>query len=357
MTCLVASHDSKWFVTASQDGTIVIWDTSCGTVLREWVAHGGVIYALALAPDSQRLVSAGCEGSGTLTVWDISNSDSIPRATSLEVTETVTNCAWSPDGAMISSASKDGTVHVWDARTLLQCDLLEDPAVSQPCFLRFSPDAQYLAWKSKLPGRNDSDGCVIWQPLTGKPPTWLISSPSRFNVFIYALAFSESGRIATSYGGQGGELEDNVIRIWDVTTGATLAVLAGHSKVVLDLSFSPDSRSLLSGAWDGFVKIWDVESCKEIIASFKHEGDEGSEPNPWGPRLSKACFSPDMRYIATAGRLTVQLWRTSDASRVTVFSEHSERVSHVTFSPNGEFLASGDKSGVVYIRSLSGFNA
>ncbi len=68
------------------------------------------------------------------------------------------------------------------------------------------------------------------------------------------------------------------------------------------------------------------------------------------------CFSPDGKYMATrSDRAVVRLWRLDDGSCVAVFSEHDMSINHITFTPDSEFLASGDWGGKVHIRRLSDF--
>ncbi len=351
MTSLIASNDSNWIATASEDGAIVIWDVERGTVVQEWVAHqGGSVNALAFSPDSRRLVSAGNGTTGILSVWDISNG--VHKGAALEGhTDDVTTCAWSPDGALIASASKDGTVRVWDAHTFEQRDLLEDAlAVSYPQSLQFSRDGAYLAWRRESPGC-----CTVWMPLTPQGEDQLKILPSHASdedVEMYAISFDPgSTRIATAHGSWSPTkpADCHAVQIWDVVSGAVLAVLAGHSKPVYDVSFSPDGRSLLSASHDGSTKIWDTDSWEET-ASLKKEGEESG--------IETACFSPDPdgKYIATgSSNGTVRLWRTGDASCAAVFTEHTESVYRVAFTPDGGFLASGDDSGRVHIRRLSDF--
>ena len=53
-------------------------------------------------------------------------------------------------------------------------------------------------------------------------------------------------------------LQDCTLKIWDSTTGTEIRTLAGHSQPIGACAFSPDGGSLLSGSWDGSLKIWDV---------------------------------------------------------------------------------------------------
>ena len=52
------------------------------------------------------------------------------------------------------------------------------------------------------------------------------------------------------------DLADNVIKIWDIKTGALVQILTGHTSCVTAL-FELPNGCLISGASDSLIKIWD----------------------------------------------------------------------------------------------------
>lgn len=45
-------------------------------------------------------------------------------------------------------------------------------------------------------------------------------------------------------------------RLWDIECGACLRVLEGHEELVRCIRF--DSKRIVSGAYDGKIKVWDL---------------------------------------------------------------------------------------------------
>ncbi|RDX40159.1 hypothetical protein OH76DRAFT_1303762, partial [Lentinus brumalis] len=65
------------------------------------------------------------------------------------------------------------------------------------------------------------------------------------------------------------------------------------------------------------------------------------------------CISPCERYVATASLdCTIRLWSTRDGEHLWTFGDDHSWATHLLFSLDGRFLASGDKEGRVRIRLL-----
>jgi predicted NACHT family NTPase len=81
--------------------------------------------------------------------------------------------------------------------------------------------------------------------------------------FVWAAAISADGRRAlsgssgrTSIDGHWQAAETDRVRLWDIASGKTIAVLDGHTDWVRSVAFSKDSRRALTAASDGTIRLW-----------------------------------------------------------------------------------------------------
>jgi WD40 repeat protein len=52
----------------------------------------------------------------------------------------------------------------------------------------------------------------------------------------------------------------NTLKVWDLTSGATLRTLEGHTGSVKAVVLTPDERRAISASADCSLKVWDIES-------------------------------------------------------------------------------------------------
>ena len=131
---------------------------------------------------------------------------------------------------------------------------------------------------------------------------------------------------------------DNTIKLWDVATRQNIAAFEGHTRDVHSVSFSPDGKTLASGANDG-VKLWDVEFRVNITTL------EGQS------RVRSVSFSPDGATLASGG--PIKLWDVATGENIATLRGHTGTVTSVSFSPDGKTLASGSWDGTIRLWDVS----
>jgi WD40 repeat protein len=117
-----------------------------------------------------------------------------------------------------------------------------------------------------------------------------------------------------------------------------LKTLRGHSNLVLDVSFSPDSQMLASASYDNTVKLWNRKG--EIIRTLKGSTDS----------VARVRFNPSGKILATTSwDNQIQVWRLDD-TLIKTLEGHKDRVTSISWSNDGKALASAseDKTAIVW---------
>lgn len=224
-----------------------------------------------LSPDSGRLALG--HSSGTLAIHDTGTGDEVITPISLGVQPT--QLAFNPDGTKLAIASLDsGEIQIRDATT---GDLLR---------------------KWSAPG---SPWSLAWHP--------------------------KGDLIVTGHG-------DTCLYLWEASSGQQRGLLRGHQSVVdSGLSFSPDGSLLLSTAWDGTCRLWDVWAQRELL---RLPGMQGT-------------FSQDGRRVALRAGRNLTLWEVVPGGerRTLPRSPAVNRDSYFggSISPDGHWLAIGSNQG------------
>ena len=142
---------------------------------------------------------------------------------------------------------------------------------------------------------------------------------------VWSVSFSPDGKTLAS-----GSI-DKTIKLWDVETGKQITTLLGHDDFVLSVSFSPDGKTLTSGSVDKTIKLWDVETQKQITTLSKHDDS-----------VLSVSFSADGKTLASGSTdKTIKLWDVETQQEITTLPGHNHSVISVSFSADGKTLASG----------------
>ncbi|MEM9090256.1 MAG: hypothetical protein AAGC93_16095, partial [Cyanobacteria bacterium P01_F01_bin.53] len=102
------SPDGSTIASASEDGTVKLWDRS-GRELQTLADHSDWVRSVSFSPDGSTVASASEDG--TVKLWDRSGRE---LQTLEGHSSGVRSVSFSPDGSTIASASADGTVILWN---------------------------------------------------------------------------------------------------------------------------------------------------------------------------------------------------------------------------------------------------
>jgi WD40 domain-containing protein len=86
--------------------------------------------------------------------------------------------------------------------------------------------------------------------------------------------------------------------VWDAASGQELLTLKGHTTGVISVSFSPEGLRIVSGSWDGTLKVWDAAGGQELLTLKGHAGE-----------VRSVGFSPNgTRIISGSHDGTIKIW-------------------------------------------------
>ncbi len=227
------SPEGRQIVT-TDDRAAQVWDAQ--TYRRMFTLfHGDTVYQARYSADGARLVTAG--GDGTVKIWDTASGTLVRELRRDGARLRYFLAALSPDGRLVSAIDTRGDVaHVWDAFTGAPIAEIRNDGLKSPC-IAFSPDGRWLATTG------GSDVHVLdtrtWRPA-------LTIRGSR----IHRLAFDPTGsRLVTG-------ATTGVAAIWSIPSGARIRHLRDVGGPVDAVAFSPDGQLVVSGSRDGAVQIW-----------------------------------------------------------------------------------------------------
>ena len=121
--------------------------------------------------------------------------------------------------------------------------------------------------------------------------------------------------------------------MWDIQTRSIKHTFSGHEQDIYSLDFARNGKHIASGSGDRTVRVWDIESGREVLSLNIEDG------------VTTVAISPGGEYVA-AGSLdkSVRVWDVRNGvliERLDGNDGHKDSVYSVAFAPNGRSLVSG----------------
>jgi WD40 repeat protein len=412
VSSIAFSPNGQTLATGSPDQRVKLWDLRTGQLLRILHAHSTKVDSVTFSADGQTLVSKGMDAMGgvnTVKLWNVTplsrkaweseellrtltgnssavlsialspdgqilasrHSDNTLKVRNLlsgEVLHTfnlgtspVKSIAFSPDWKMVATGSEDRTIHIWN---LLSGELIRTLTghVGSVESIAFSPDGQTLVsgsgFEARVMNAELSTGSVQVSSASPNPQCngcgdvkfWDLNTGQLLRTLTENL--TEPPRaIAISPDGQTVAIASNYIQLRSLKTGQLLRTLVNpDSRDPLKLSrpraiaFSADGQKLASGDFNGTIQLWNLTG--RLLRTL---------PGHYSRGISAVSFSPDGETLASISGAseTIQLWNLGTGDRWRDLVGHEYAVTAVAFAPDGQTLISGSADKTVKFWQLS----
>jgi WD40 repeat protein len=325
------SPDGQRIVSASEDGSLKLWDAFTGMEITNLSGHKKPVWRCAFSPDGHRIVSGSADG--TLILWEAATGARLAEMTGHA--GPVMGCSFSRDGSRILSISRgeigksDLSLRIWDGRNGALVSILVGHAGELNCGA-LSPDGTKAVSGSK-------DGTLrLWDAGTSGEIAKLIEHPRGpdLDYFIYVLdcGFSPGGqRIVASSGCQG----YGIMGLWDARTGDNIGSFGERREPMIACGFSPDGKWIYDVSLDGAFRLWETENRR--LALTLAGGTIGARGSGAGKR---PAFTKDGNRIFFDGRVI----DASSGAELFKLAGFTGRVADRAFSPDGTRLVSASGS-------------
>jgi WD40 repeat protein len=161
--------------------------------------------------------------------------------------------------------------------------------------------------------------------------------------YLYTGTLAPDGRTLAVGGVMGTTPQDrDAIRLVDVQDGRVLGLLTGSTNNTLSLAFAPDGQRLVSGDFDGGVRLWDLRT-----------GNHRLMPDSLTRPVYAVAVDPSgQRVVAFDDGGNGRVWDLA-TNRISARIAHGSWVRGICFLPNGREFIAGDSRGQLHVWDLA----
>jgi len=255
----------------------------------------------------------------------------------------ITFVTYALDGKAVVSASKDGTIRVWNAQT--------GEEMRRFGKLRAGDDGAGMGEKGMMMAKEPAKAAT-----TSGPPAIALAPDGK----TLAFAFDDHG-LGAGLGlmvprgrpdGRPAPQPHPTIEIWDLAAGKRLHQLACTGGPVGTLAFSPDGKVLATRSPDETIRVFDVAAGKPAY-ELKNKRGKGYSRTDDGPEHAPGlAFSSDGKLLVTGERdqkqreLSVRIWDLQTRQEILKRDVTNTSLRSLVLSPDGSVLAYAEETSI-----------
>ena len=320
--CLKFSPDNSQFAVATEDGLTGcrVWNTSTWSLIGEITRHADAIRRLAYSPDGELLATASRDNS--IGIWE---TKSFSNVALLKGHSGIVNCVdFAPNGRQLLSASQDYTVVIWNVSDLVQSNRRNVP-VPQPGQVELTNNVGIAC---------DENRVFEFDPLTGQELSVLHDGESD----VLSIDANASGMLAVGEG----------TSIFVYKNRERIAMLSA-SDSISSLALAENGMAIAYGCANGRVGVGDLSSETVIESASRHVG-----------AVNHISISPDSKCIASGGGSwglhddsDIICWDAATLRMKRSLPGHQDGITALAFAQDGKQLVSGSIDNEIRVWDLS----
>jgi len=249
---LAFSPDGTVFAAAggnTDDFAVHVWDVATGQLTGILGGHSDIVWGLAFSPDGEMLASVSRDH--TAIIYDWQNAEIIKV---LNFPGEVDSVSFSPDGQILAIGGVDkpqgqvGMAAIWTYSVGSW-----DPSIKYSEYINVVTMA-YSPRGGTLVGGGTSRNVQVWRTSDGDSVFTLNHAHQ-----VSKIAISPDGSTVatgTCIKIVNDECSDGGIWLWDLPSGRLLMKLNGFPNIVENLAFSADGSLLIAGSRDGTLRAY-----------------------------------------------------------------------------------------------------
>ena len=276
--------------------------------------HGEAILATQFSPaSSSRMVSGS--GDSTARIWDCETGT--PMHTLKGHSSWVLAVSWCPDNSMVATGSMDNSVRLWDAKSGKQSGSAMRGHTKWVSSLAWEPYHVQTPGNPRLASASKDATVRIWNVTLQRVEMVLSGHKSS----VSCVKWGGTGYIYTAS-------HDKSVRVWKAADGTLAHSLGSHAHWVNHLALSTDFV-LRTAYHDHTGQIPETAEARRKKARRRFE-DAATTGGEMVERL-----------VTASDDFTMYLWEPSKSTKpLARLLGHQKQVNHVTFSPDGLYIAS-----------------
>ncbi len=321
------SPNDKMIASGSGDETIKLWNAMNGEEILT-LRHPKGVRSIAFSPDGTKLASTS--GGPDIKLWNVADGQEL--LTFYTSSNYINEITFRPDGKRIASAGNNG-VELWSVSDGKNMGTWGTP--QDAYCVAFSSDSKRIAAGFEF---ND---VTVWNLANGELLMNLNIATLPYSqipsMLTNSIAFSPTDENILAVA------DSNGVIIIDIATMQTYQLFE-KSRSIRDIKFSPDGKTLLCGASDSTVQLWDILDRVEVFSLPLHQG-----------YVSSVDFNSDGTvFVSGSGDETVAIGYSNAYRKRNFFEHQSGGVLDVHFSPDDKFLVSMNGEETVFWNVLTG---